>query len=73
MPTHINDLPETDKEIVLHTVTRQKAYKTVAGDEHMKTVALKAHSHGAIFSECDCVFIYRMEWVVWMSMILFTL
>ena len=34
---------------------------------------LKALSHGAIFSECDCVFIYRTEWVVWMSMILFTL
>ena len=25
---------------------------------------LKARSHGAIFSECDCVFIHRMEWVV---------
>ena len=24
----------------------------------------------AIFSECDC-FLYRMQWVVWMSMILF--
>ena len=35
--------------------------------------ALKVHSHGAIFSECDCVFILRMEWVVWMSMMLFTL
>ena len=35
--------------------------------------SLKAHSHGAIFSECDCVFIHRIEWVVWMSMILFTL
>ena len=22
---------------------------------------LKGHSHGAIFSECDCVFIHRME------------
>ena len=36
-------------------------------------LSLKAHSQDAIFSECDCVFTHRMEWVVWMSMILFTL
>ena len=29
--------------------------------------ALKARSHGAILSECDCVF----QWVVWMAMRLF--
>ena len=35
--------------------------------------SLKTYSHGAIFCECDCVFLHCMEWVVWMSMILFTL
>ena len=33
-------------------------------------IPLKARSHDAIFCECDC-FLYRMQWVVWMSVILF--
>ena len=39
----------------------------------VKRWTLKGHSHGTIFSECDCVFIHRMEWFACMSMILFTL
>ena len=38
---------------------------------HFLSPGLKARSRGAIFSECDCDFFYRMQWVVWMSMILF--
>ena len=50
---------------------RQTIWETFAS--HLCLCSFKAHSHDAIFSECDCVFIHRMEWVVWMPMTLFTL
>ena len=38
-----------------------------------RLLGVEVHSHDATFSECDCVFLHRTEWVVWMSVILFTL
>ena len=33
-------------------------------------MCIKVHSNGTFFTECDSIFIRRIEWVVWMSMII---